>query len=90
MKRSGTSEPIAPSRHTVGVSVGAGRAVQGEPELVRGERAARVAASSMAKVSVQMVLLPSRLAVDGGARWMSSSPAAQRPITYQGVAVPSE
>ena len=43
----------------------------------------------MEKVSVQMLLLPS-LWSSTEVRRMSWSPAAQRPITYQGVAVPSE
>ncbi len=43
----------------------------------------------MAKVSVQIVLLPSVWS-STEVRLMSWSPAAQRPITYQGVSVPSE
>ncbi len=43
----------------------------------------------MANVSVQMLLLPS-LCPSTEVRLMSWSPAAQRPITYQGVSEPSE
>lgn len=48
-----------------------------------------MAGSSIAKVSVQTLLLPSSWP-STEVRLMSSSPAAHRPRTYQGVSVPSE
>ncbi len=88
MNRSGMSEPITPRRHTVGV-----RRVPGRRYRVRRSRTEAMrspeAASSTASVSVHTLLLPSSWS-STEVRRMSPSPAAQRPITYHGVSVPSE
>jgi len=75
------SEAIAPSRHTVGV-----RSVPGRRSSVSRSwydaSSGPAVVSSMAKVSVQMVLLPSVWSSTEVRRMSSGpSPAVQRPIT---------
>ncbi|GAA3501981.1 hypothetical protein GCM10019016_090890 [Streptomyces prasinosporus] len=88
VNRSGTSDPITPSRHTVGVRRVPGRRYRVRRSRTEARRSPE-AASSTANVSVQTLLLPSPWS-STEVRRMSASPAAQRPITYQGVSVPSE
>lgn len=87
MKRSGTSEAMAPSRQTVGVTREPG--VRSRVSRRRYEASRRPeAGSSTERVSVQTLLLPS-LWSSTEVRLMSASPEAQRPITYQGDRLPS-
>ena len=89
MKRSGTSEPIAPSRQTVGVGLVPGLRYRVSRSRYEARRRPRRRVVDRRRCRSRCVLLPS-LWSSTEVRWMSPSPAAQRPITYQGVAVPSE
>jgi hypothetical protein len=90
VKRAGTAEAMAPSRRTVGVSRVPGLRYSVSRSWYEGTRR-EPSSSSSAKVSVEMDERPSACPSTEVRRMSPSpSPAVQRPMTYQGVSVPSE